>query len=393
MGTEIKDRDKDTLVETLTERAIDVGDLREYFRSVGLEANLPKAWYSEYLAKITPNPRNSSQFIVRWALGQEVNTKDPRFTTLGSLLYPMLKDFGLETAQQTVAIIVSNRLIRDQQLVTKLMSAYGVPFPAEGTCGDLDNLSIPLTAPAENTNVGPEMNWRGPEDVTLQGFFWDEPDYTDGRFLMRATDRALSVCRVSIPGKRRGTGFLFEKNTLLLTNYHVLEDPETPGDDKNANAANAVLEFKYFSKAEGEEEKSQEFKLAPNPIVDFSIVPELDFVLLRVEDAVANAPDIKPLKYKEVGPSADKSLNIIQHPDGGPLKFAFSGNGVTGRYDDGRIQYTSRASGGSSGSPCFNDNWELIALHHAERSTIRGVRREGLQFDHIFRKIKDKLAN
>src|SRR6266404_5212614 len=386
MTIEINNSDEEFLVGMLTKRSIIAGDHRDFYQNLGQQANLPEDWYPNYIAQIKSDPEFTAQNIVGWALGMDTNSKDPSSTTLGSILRPLLRRTGLDTARRIAVIIVSNRLVRDSRQLTKIMDDYGVPFPAQGTGGGLANLSIPLSAPAENTNVGPEMDWRGPDDVTLQGFFWDEPDYTDGRFLMRATDRALSVCRVSIPGKRRGTGFLFEKNTLLLTNYHVLEDPDTPGDDKNANTANAVLEFKYFSKAEGEEEKSQEFKLAPNPIVDFSIVPELDFVLLRVEDAIANVPDIKPLKYKEVGPSADKSLNIIQHPDGGPLKFAFSGNGVTGRYDDGRIQYTSRASGGSSGSPCFNDNWELIALHHAERSTIRGVRREGLQFDHIFRK-------
>lgn len=387
--------DKDFLVKTLVDQAITSGDPPEYFKDLAKRAELPERWYPSIYGQIKPNPAFTARNIVDWAGARDINPNKPAFTTLGSLLRPLFQDIGGETAQRVVVIIVSNRLILGKDQLTQLMMDYGVPFPAEGTTGDVADISIPLGPKAESTAVGPEMNWRGPEDVKLQGFLWSQPDYMDGRFLMRATDRALSVCHVSIPGKRSGTGFLIEKKTLLITNYHVLEDPDTPGDDKNKNAAGAVLKFKYLSSTEGDEEKALEFRLADNPIIDSSPVPELDFVLLRVEDGITiagEAKDIKPLKYKDGGLPADKSLNIIQHPEGGPLMFAFSSNGVTGVYDDGRIQYVSKAAGGSSGSPCFNDKWDLVALHHAERSTMWGVRREGLLFDHIFQKIKAKLA-
>lgn len=393
MAIKMNTADRDFLVELLTEKSIEAGNSTAFYQSIGIQADLPKEWNANYIAQITTNPRYTAQNVVRWALGMDINRNNETFTTLGSILHPMLRDLGLDTARRLAVIIVSNRLVRDTNVLIQTMKDYGVPFPAEGTAGDVADISIPLGPKVTDTKIGPEMNWRGPDEVTLQGFSWSQPDYMDGRFLMRATDRALSVCHVSIPGKRSGTGFLIEKNTLLITNYHVLEDPETPGDDKNQNAASAVLKFKYLSSTEGEEEKSQEFKLASNPIIDSSPVPELDFVLLRVEDSITKAEGIKPLAYKDSGLPTDKSLNIIQHPEGGPLMFAFSSNGVTGMYDDGRIQYVSKAAGGSSGSPCFNDKWELVALHHAERSTMWGVRREGLLFDHIFRRIKEKIAN
>lgn len=393
MTMEMDPRDKEFLISVLTDRSINAGDHKDFFKGLGKQADLPNDWVASYLAQIKDDARFSSQNVVDWALGMEVNRKNRSFTTLGSILRPLVKYVGLDTAQRLVVIIVTNRLIRDKDQLTQLMKDYGVPFPTTGTAGNVADISIPLGPAAVDTKIGPEMVWRGPDEVTLQGFSWSQPDYMDGGFLMRATDRALSVCHVSIPGKRSGTGFLIEKNTLLITNYHVLEDPETPGDDKDQNAANAVLKFKYLSSTEGEEEDAQEFKLTDKPIIDSSPVPELDFVLLRVKDSITKAEGIKPLAYKDAGLPTDKSLNIIQHPQGGPLMFAFSSNGVTGVYDDGRIQYVSKAAGGSSGSPCFNDKWELVALHHAERSTMWGVRREGLLFDHIFRKIKDKIAN
>src|SRR6267143_4016014 len=100
----IADQDKDFLVTMLTEKSIDEGDHRAFFRNIGLEANLPKDWYSSYFSQIKDSPRFTAQNVVKWALGMEWNTKDGNFTTLGSILRPLIKDVGLETAQRLVVI-------------------------------------------------------------------------------------------------------------------------------------------------------------------------------------------------------------------------------------------------------------------------------------------------
>ncbi len=383
----MNNQDKEFLIRTLENKATTASDPREFFQSVGLDAELPDRWYSEYMSQIGNNPYYSSQKIVRWAI--KMSKKDDDFTTLGSLLYPLLQSVGVDTARRLAVIMVSNRLILDDRKLIDLMQNYNIPFPTKGTKGDVGGLDIALDT-SKNVNVGPEIDWRGPNDLELQGFLWPEPEYMDGGFLMRATNRALSVCQVQVPKKQNGTGFLIGPN-LLMTNYHVLESPYIAGDKKEENAPNVKLRFNYTSTAQGGESEGIEFKLATeNPIVESSPVPELDFVLLRVEDKIRKEESIKPLTYMPDSP-ADKSLNIIQHPNGGPLMFAFSSNGVTGVYDDGRIQYSSKAAGGSSGSPCFNDQWELVAIHHAERSTWTGVRREGIQFSHIYQQIKNHL--
>jgi hypothetical protein len=57
---------------------------------------------------------------------------------------------------------------------------------------------------------------------------------------------------------------------------------------------------------------------------------------------------------------------IVQHPIAGPLKLAIDTQGIIGLNENGtRIKYRTNTEPGSSGSPCFNVNWELIALHHA----------------------------
>lgn len=66
-------------------------------------------------------------------------------------------------------------------------------------------------------------------------------------------------------------------------------------------------------------------------------------------------------------PKRATTVNIIQHPRGGLKQIAFRRNEVI-EIPDGQkdfLYYTTDTEPGSSGSPCFNDQWELIALHHS----------------------------
>src|SRR5262249_21624884 len=59
----------------------------------------------------------------------------------------------------------------------------------------------------------------------------------------------------------------------------------------------------------------------------------------------------------------DDRVYIIQHPKGLPKKIGMHHNLV--RYADNRIvQYWTDTEPGSSGSPVFNEAWQVIALHH-----------------------------
>jgi hypothetical protein len=59
-------------------------------------------------------------------------------------------------------------------------------------------------------------------------------------------------------------------------------------------------------------------------------------------------------------------LFIVQHPKGSPLKLAFDTDSVVGLNASGTtVFYKTNTERGSSGSPCFSSNWELVALHHS----------------------------
>ena len=67
--------------------------------------------------------------------------------------------------------------------------------------------------------------------------------------------------------------------------------------------------------------------------------------------------------------SADKNvlgeaLSIIQHPSGEPKQVALRENRLVDRLPD-FLHYETDTAPGSSGSPVFNDAWEVVALHHS----------------------------
>jgi V8-like Glu-specific endopeptidase len=58
-------------------------------------------------------------------------------------------------------------------------------------------------------------------------------------------------------------------------------------------------------------------------------------------------------------------LMIAQHPDGKPLKLAVDTDSVIGLNPTGtRVRYATNTEAGSSGSPVFDLEWNLVALHH-----------------------------
>ena len=244
---------------------------------------------------------------------------------------------------------------------------------------------IPVESKA-NPVISSRLNfeWLGPaEDLELQSFWRSKPEIWDMAFLKYGVDRAASVCRIEIEDRKAiGTGFLV-KQDLLLTNYHVYEDA-------GLDASRLRLVFGAMT---GMVKNEQIFQLADDPIVCSSYTNELDYVLLRVESRILQANTIRPVSYDTESPSKGSSVHIVQHPDGDSMKVAFGTNGVTGVYEEkGLIQYISKTSNGSSGSPCFNDQWQLVALHHAERATTFGIVCEGVLFSKIYPQIAAKLA-
>ncbi|MCR6489067.1 DNA/RNA non-specific endonuclease [Amycolatopsis sp. OK19-0408] len=179
-------------------------------------------------------------------------------------------------------------------------------------------------------------------------------------YLEGGVTAAAAVGRVNIRDERGrlvgyGTGSLVSPE-LLLTNHHVLPDAATAGF--------SVIEFDYQDGVDGLPLPVRAFGLDPDR---FFVADEgLDFALVAVKAADG---ELGPFGFNRLIGTEGKAIvgdfvTIVQHPQGGKKQVALRENRVVDVLDD-FLHYETDTEPGSSGSPVFNDQWEVVALHHA----------------------------
>lgn len=341
-------------------------------------SGLPESWLQNLKGTWTGAIPIDAHNLIKWAKGKGLNPNDQRFTSLACILNELLPNLGFEERIAIVAIIVRYELYLDQSALDALIIQYQVPLLAYST--------------QSTSNIGPNIDWEGsPESLQLQARKQTAADYLDVGDLMRAIQKSVSVCRIEYPNMSvTGTGFLVASN-LLMTNYHVLQ----PYKDSNITtlAQNAILKFGCYTSAidTTSNSNSQKFRtVGEQSILSASPPDELDYVLLQVEDRIQSAESIGPVSWNlSQKPTEHMDLNILQHPEGGPMKLALSKNGVEKiLMERGLLQYSTNAAGGSSGAPCFDKSWNLVGIHHAERSRTFDSIREGILFSSIYDRIQ-----
>tara|TARA_R110002074_G_scaffold8700_5_gene35429 strand:- start:129 stop:2855 length:2727 start_codon:yes stop_codon:yes gene_type:complete len=173
-------------------------------------------------------------------------------------------------------------------------------------------------------------------------------DFLPASFLYRGADAAASVCRVNLPGGS-GTGFLIATSNFIMTNNHVISDAD--------QARDALAEFRF-------EEGGDSLMVNLDPDRFFVTSKELDFTIVGCDEPALEDFDPIPLLRNPSTVTRGEKVNIIQHPRGRPKEVALHNNDVL-RIKDKVIWYETDTEPGSSGSPVFNNTWDLVALHHA----------------------------
>ena len=159
-----------------------------------------------------------------------------------------------------------------------------------------------------------------------------------------------------------GTGWMLTAD-LLITCHHVINardenQPAANAPDFEEQALRSLVEFDYVSDSAA----TPKAKVTALELFDAT----LDFALLRIDTPPGRPPlrrypgriEIRERK----GVRDYVPLNIIQHPKGDPKKIAIRNNLGTGSTGT-KLRYLTDTLEGSSGSPVFDDEWRVGALH------------------------------
>jgi V8-like Glu-specific endopeptidase len=77
-------------------------------------------------------------------------------------------------------------------------------------------------------------------------------------------------------------------------------------------------------------------------------------------------------------PSRKTKVFVVGHPSGDALQLSLHDSELLDVCDHDRLlHYRTPTEPGSSGSPVFNSNWEVVALHHAGSSAMPRLRGKG----------------
>lgn len=212
------------------------------------------------------------------------------------------------------------------------------------------------------------------------------PSFNAHDWLMSAAAAENCVCLVGDGNGALGTGFLVGP-AAVMTNYHVVRK----FIDKKADPVELTFTFDFaFKGADG----VVYGPALPEWLIDYSPLDDNDLIQLagpvdvaadRLDYAVvrlAGRPGEAPVGGVKVTTASDrprgwlaipnkpynfalrKALLLFHHADGQPLRLSIDTDSfVAANEPRTRIYHRSSTDGGSSGSPCFDMEWNLVALH------------------------------
>lgn len=206
--------------------------------------------------------------------------------------------------------------------------------------------------------VADDVNMDGAEAIKL-----GRSNLLPVSFLSLGLRVSRTVARIRVPETdQTGSGFLCAPG-LFITNNHVLPSVRS--------AQSARVEFDFVAE-DGVQPST--FQLNPSRCFVTSPISDLDFSIVAIGDVLGGNNQISNFGFCPLSGAGSKHAigdfaNIIQHPNGQEKQIAIQDNLIASRTamdgtEQSVLHYFADTEPGSSGSPVFNNAWQVIALHH-----------------------------
>lgn len=190
----------------------------------------------------------------------------------------------------------------------------------------------------------------------------DRFDFVGMDFFIQGIVASASIGRIDTDsGIPYGTGFLVAPD-IIMTNKHVIRDID---DAKQKNIGFEVYDKSSF--------RSEFFYCRFDPERFSFFRDDFDVAIIAIEQTDETRRILPQLGYHPVVRQTGKinlgeAINIVQYPEQLAKSVVVHNSTLIhlqdGGPDDRYLWYTSDTRPGSSGSPVFNRNWEMVGLHH-----------------------------
>jgi hypothetical protein len=188
-----------------------------------------------------------------------------------------------------------------------------------------------------------------------------------------------SVARIEAKtGGAHGTGWLFRRRALyggdseeplLITNAHVLN---IKGDGGALRPDRGLARFEVLNHVTD-----------LGKVVWSSPVPDCDATIVTLASPPADATGLSvsdvALQMNAPGQQAPR-LYVIGYPRGGSLAFSINDNIMVG-CNAQRVHYRTATEPGSSGSPVFDKDWQVVGLHHLGKDRLPRLDNPAQQYE------------
>ncbi|MBB4802107.1 V8-like Glu-specific endopeptidase [Flavobacterium nitrogenifigens] len=249
-------------------------------------------------------------------------------------------------------------------------------------------------------SLGPDIKiseWGDVGEDTLELLTMGQSTLLPVNFLAKGVIKSKSVGKVEIKvsGNRYnvGTGFLCKvkdiNDLFFITNYHVINHKD--------DISRTRIIFDYELDIYGNTIQSKSFEIDVNGPWYCSEIREFDTTVFKLKDEDNQLESYGYIELNEVTILKNDFVNIIQHP-GGELKQISLYHNIVTNTTDRVVQYLTDTLKGSSGSPVFNSDWQVIALHHSGGGIKEGEpdlpfgiksRNEGIYINRIIEFIRE----